>query len=121
MPGPLPYDPAALAELQAVNPDDRGAFVVELIDLFLRDTPPLLEAIARAEQTRDSTLAGRSAHSIKGSAGNFGAGGVTDLARAIETAAKANDWPQVAATLPLLRQAFAELASALRQVPRPQA
>lgn len=56
----------------------------EIIELFLEDSPKLLEDIRSALQDGDTQAAYRAAHTLKGSAGNFDAHDVVTLAQRLE-------------------------------------
>jgi len=63
-------DPKIIASLD--DPDDPG-FLVELVDLFLADTPPRLEGLCQAAAERNWEVAVEAAHALQGSAANMGA------------------------------------------------
>lgn len=99
--------PEAIEALRAVSPDDGGRFLTELIDIFLQDTPLRLKDLADAVAAGNADGAMRAAHSIKGSAGNFGAQTLACLAFDCETAAKAGRLAEVTEKRPALEEAFA--------------
>lgn len=105
--------PEAIEALRAVSPDDGGQFLTELIDIFLQDTPLRLKELADALAARDAAVATRAAHSIKGSAGNFGANALARLALECEIAAKTGQLDTVLAKTPALEDAFATVRVAL--------
>ena len=107
-------NPAAIEALRAVSPEDGGAFLTELIDIFLADTPPRVAAIENALVVNDTDGVIRAAHSIKGSAGNFGAERLARLAHTIETAAKKNDLATAAAQLADFKEAYTSAAAMLQ-------
>ena len=109
----LPYDPAAVAELQAVNPDDGGAFVAELVEIYLRDTPALLDQLREAVHRGNLSEAARAAHTLKGSSGTFGASRMVEASRVAEQVARGESDMAFAAVLAELTAAYAELAPAL--------
>jgi HPt (histidine-containing phosphotransfer) domain-containing protein len=111
--------PEAIEALRAVAPDDGGQFLTELIDIFLRDTPLQIKALTNAVSAGDAAVALRAAHSIKGSAGNFGATAFARLAWECEMAAKAGALTEVASKLPALEQGFATVHVALTALRRP--
>lgn len=106
-------NPEAIDALRAVSPDDGGAFLTELIDIFLHDTPLRLKELADATTAGDAPVATRAAHSIKGSSGNFGAAALSRLAFELETAGKAGRLDEVAAKQSALEQQFALVRDAL--------
>lgn len=110
---PPVYDPAALEALREVSPEDGGAFLRELVEIFLHDTPERMGEIGAALAAGDAPVLTRAAHSIKGSAGNFGAEQLAAISRAIETHAKAGDLAAIPALQPDLHAAFERLREAL--------
>ena len=66
-------DQAVLDRLRELNEDDEPDIVTELIDLFLRDTPPRLAALKDAIKEGDAQALSQTAHTLKGSSANLGA------------------------------------------------
>lgn len=93
-------DASVLDGLVALSPDDNGAFVRELIDIFLQDAPPRLAEIDAALARGDGRTASRAAHAIKGSCGNFGAVRLHATSLAMERAAASGDLAAARALLP---------------------
>ena len=58
--------------------------VAELVDLFLEDLPRLMQEIEAAVATGDARALQRSAHTLKGAVGNFGAHPCFDASRELE-------------------------------------
>ena len=65
--------------------------LVEMINLFVEDAPRLLAAMRDALQRNDMPVLERSAHSMKGAAGNLSAQVTTAAALQLETNAKSGD------------------------------
>jgi HPt (histidine-containing phosphotransfer) domain-containing protein len=115
LPAPF-FDPQALENLRAINPDDGGEFLRELVDIFLADTPLRLAEIEQALAAGNAGDLTRAAHSIKGSSSNFGASRLTDLARDLETCSKAGNFDDARASLPALQAEFNRLRPAFEQL-----
>ena len=116
-PQPAPYlDPNAIENLRAINPDDGGEFLRELINIFLADTPVRIAEIEQAAAAGCAADLMRAAHSIKGSAANFGAMELTQLARELENLGRAGNLAVVCASLESLRSEFARLLPALEKL-----
>ena len=109
-------DPDAIAALNAVSPDDGGAFLRELIDIFLADTPQRFNEIHTSLARNDAPTLTRAAHSIKGAAGNFGARELARQAQQIESHAKAADFPGVSSLLPALESEYARVKAAMESL-----
>ncbi len=73
-----------LAQLREIGGNE---FVTEMIGMFLQQTPGLLRTLRAGLEANDLRAVQREAHSLKSSAGNFGARVVQELAFAIERAA----------------------------------
>src|SRR5262249_30315009 len=61
------------------------ALLRELAELFLRESPALVEAVANAVGKGDVSLLKTAAHALKGSVDNFAAPGAFDAALRLET------------------------------------
>lgn len=108
--GTMPFDLAAA--LHRVEGDQE--LFKELVGLFLENTPALLAELEEALRQGDAARALRAAHSLKGSAGNFAAQDVFELAREIEQAAKNDDLAYVHSKVTSLREQVERLMDALR-------
>lgn len=60
-------------ELISLSDDGNPELLLELIDIFLSDTPTKIEAIRQGAVAADFHAMERAAHSLKGSSGNLGA------------------------------------------------
>jgi HPt (histidine-containing phosphotransfer) domain-containing protein len=109
-------DPAVLDALVALSPGDNGAFVRELIDIFLQDSRPRLEEIENSLTQGDTTTASRAAHAIKGSCGNFGATRLHASSLTMEKTAERGDLEAARALLPGLREDYEATLRELEKV-----
>jgi two-component system sensor histidine kinase/response regulator len=87
--------------------------LTELIRLFLTDAPHLLDAMRNALQQGDMTLLERSAHSMKGAAGNLSAQVTVNAASQLERSAKKGDAESSKANLAALEGAVERLLPVL--------
>lgn len=108
-------DPVVIANLRALSPGE-PAFLGELIDIYLLDTPLRLAEVEAALARSDGPLLIRAAHSIKGSSGNFGATALIRLALQIEECGKTGDFAGAGATLPACQAEYARVHAALRRL-----
>jgi HPt (histidine-containing phosphotransfer) domain-containing protein len=69
--------------------DGSDEFIVESIDMFLRQTPDLLQLISNSITQQDWANAGESAHKLKPTLGFFGMLNTQALIQQIETSCKA--------------------------------
>ena len=84
-PHSLPVDPEVLEMLASLQEPGEPDLLIELVTLFLRDTPERLEDLL--VRPLDGNHVARVAHAVKGSAGNLGAMVLQECARALEEAA----------------------------------
>jgi HPt (histidine-containing phosphotransfer) domain-containing protein len=109
-------NPDAIQALRELSPDGDGAFLQELIAIYLTDTPKQLALLEEALARQDAIVVTRAAHTIKGSSGNFGADDFATLARQIETEGKANNLAAAAALVPEFKRRFDQVAAALKEL-----
>jgi two-component system, sensor histidine kinase and response regulator len=80
-------DERVLAELMASTGDDI-AFVRELVETYLADTPTQLEAMTAAVDADDADALVRPAHTLKSSSATVGAMRLSAVARELEMAGR---------------------------------
>ena len=95
-PQPPPVDAEVLEMLESLQEPGEPDLIVELITLFLKDTPDRLAEL-RARPL-DASHVARVAHAVKGSAGNLGAMVLQDCASALEHAAHRAEGPETLAS-----------------------
>jgi CheY-like chemotaxis protein/HPt (histidine-containing phosphotransfer) domain-containing protein len=104
-------DRATLAEL-AANTD--AAFVRELVDTYLDDSPRLLDDMRQALRDDNATLLARSAHSLKSNSASVGALGLSALAKELELAGKAGQLDGAQEQVERLARTYTDMAAALK-------
>lgn len=65
-------------------------FALELLQLFVEDNQPFVEAAKQALVSQDAAIVAQTAHKIKGSSANIGAPMIQTVAEQLERAAKTN-------------------------------
>jgi HPt (histidine-containing phosphotransfer) domain-containing protein len=85
-------DEDVLAELLASTGDD-PAFVRELLETYLSETPEQLEAMTAAIDADDAAALVRPAHTLKSSSATLGAMRLSALGRELEVAGRAGSLP----------------------------
>jgi|HubBroStandDraft_2_1064218.scaffolds.fasta_scaffold132265_2 two-component system sensor histidine kinase/response regulator len=71
--------------------EGNSELLIELVQLFSEEAPQLIEAMRKSLQQGDMQGLARSAHSMKGAAGNFLAHGTAGAALQLENDAKRGD------------------------------
>jgi|GEM_PF-3145714 two-component system sensor histidine kinase/response regulator len=85
---------------------------IELIGMLVDDAAPIVDALGTCLQANDITQANELAHSLKGIAGNVGAGELRDAADRLQTATA----PDAAPARSVLAEDLAAVAEALDRV-----
>ncbi len=104
-------DGTNLAVLQAGA--DGDAAVAELIDLFLEDLGPSVEAIRAAVTARAASRLVGAAHALKGSCGSLGANALARVVALLEAAGRSADLDGAGKLLPDLERELARARAAL--------
>lgn len=81
----------------------------ELVELFLEESPSMLAAIKGAVAQHDTKALEYSAHTLKGSVGNFGAKNVYEAAFVLEQAGRAESLSGTEVAFATLEKALQEL------------
>lgn len=105
------FDDKPLAMLRRVG---RESLARKMIDLFLVSAPGRVAAIGAAHAAGDLTVAERTAHSLKPSAGQLGAVALQSVCQEIEDASAAGDVAAIGALLPRLADEFSAADAWLR-------
>jgi CheY-like chemotaxis protein len=107
-------DQGVIASLRELGgPDDPGLFV-ELVNLFLSDTPERMRTLSEAFERRDPSALEHAAHALKSSSANLGALGLSGLFRDIEAAGREKDLERARPLVERTRPEFERVQAALR-------
>lgn len=107
-------DREVIATLRELGGEDDPALFIELVNLFLADTPERLQAMREALEKRDLHAVERAAHALKSSSANLGALGLSHLFREIESAGRERDLDRTASLVERARPEYERVEAALR-------
>jgi two-component system sensor histidine kinase/response regulator len=110
--GETVLDRATIGELRL---NYRRDALIELMELFTRDSRALVSKIGDAVKGDDASTLVEAAHSLKGSAATFGAARVAELCAQLETLDPAADPDGASTRLQQLEHALERTESALRE------
>jgi PAS domain S-box-containing protein len=110
-----PLDPHVIAVLRGLGVQDGPDLFRELVDLFIGELAPRIEGIRSAIQAADPGAVFQWAHSLKGSAGNFGAGRLAALCGQIEHEARRGSTSESVALMLALEVEARRVRSALEE------
>ncbi len=117
-PGPMvsaaALDPVCIAGLKELREPGQPDPLVELAELFNRESETCMQRVEGASAQRDANTAARAAHSLKGSASNLGAHRLASLCAAMEESAKNHDWSALSGQLTETKTELARVREALQ-------
>ncbi len=113
-------DPSVLAGLRELQEPGEPDTAVELIDLFLRDTPGKIQSIQSAIARSDASALKESAHSLKGSASNLGARRLARLCAELEMRARDQRLTEAAGLFDKLTEEYGRVCFVLEQEKKKQ-
>jgi HPt (histidine-containing phosphotransfer) domain-containing protein len=90
--------------------------LLEIIELFLRDSPAMLHAVRLEAKRMEPDALAKAAHVLKGSAANFGVSPLYELARELEHCARAKDLSSVPEIMSRIERAFEGFEQALARM-----
>ena len=85
-------DPKVIEELRALQLGGSPSFLVELIDIFLKEQAQHLQRLRSAYDGHDAAGVERVAHTMKGSCGNLGARDLSKVCAELQGVARQGDW-----------------------------
>ena len=109
-------DQAVLEELLSFADDGDPELLLDLIHLFLEDSPSKVAAVQESLANGDFEAAEHAAHALKGSAGNLGARLVQDVCEQLQVSTRKQQMDACRELAPKLVAHYAEAEQALKQV-----
>jgi PAS domain S-box-containing protein len=107
--------PAALERLMQTIGDD-AELLPALIDTFLRDVPQLVDSARRGLQQGQADEVRRAAHTLKSNGATFGAMGLSELSRQLESLARSGTLEGTAELIARLEAEYEQVRIALEAV-----
>jgi HPt (histidine-containing phosphotransfer) domain-containing protein len=90
-PSTASLDASVLETIRALDRQGTAEILKNVIDIFFRETPPLLQALHQAASQGDAAALQRTAHSLKSGSDNLGARRLAELCRELEASARSGD------------------------------
>jgi len=106
-------DPEVISGLRDLEEGSPG-LLEELVEMFLEDAPPRIEALGVAVEEGDAHSVERISHSLKGSSGNMGGRRMSEVSEKLQIAGASADLEQAPDLLSSLREEFDRMREALR-------
>lgn len=108
-------DQSALDELRACDPEGTG-LLAELIEIYLTDTPPRLNALRLAFEAGQPQALAHEAHALKSSSAQLGARALAETCKRLEMLGREGTLAGVEPLVERLPQDFEAVKRALRAV-----
>jgi CheY-like chemotaxis protein len=108
-----PPEPLLDRNVLLARVDGDPELLQEVVGLFLDDAPRLLSEVRAAVTRRDAPVLERTAHTLKGCVGNFGAKKIFDMARRLEEIGRGGDLSHAEAAWAELEEEMAHFHRAL--------
>ena len=105
-----PLDQSVLEGLRELGDSD---LLTELVNLFVEEVPPHLEALRQVVESGDAPSVERIAHTLKGSCGNMGATRMASLCAKLQDAGASEDLSSSSELLKRLEAEFERVRSVL--------
>ena len=109
-------DMSVVEELLALVDDGDPELLVDLIQLFLDDSPSKVRAITEGLAENDLDKIERAAHSLKGSSGNLGAVLLQETCDRMQLASRRHETAAVRLLVPAVVANYSATETALRQL-----
>jgi HPt (histidine-containing phosphotransfer) domain-containing protein len=113
---PPALDPDVIASLRELTPPGEPDVLTEVLQLFLADVPGRIGRLRQAWHASNAAEVQRAAHSLKGSAGNIGAGDLLAVCRTIDDAAKAGELAQMVELVARLDAEYARVEAEIAEL-----
>ncbi len=106
-------DNAALDNIRALQEDGSNAILAKIINMYLTNSPKLLEKLQEATATGNGELLRASAHSLKSASANLGAKKLAELCQQLEPLGSEDKAGEAVATLGIVEFEFEAVCNAL--------
>lgn len=106
-----PVDMSVIESLRDLGDDE---LVLELVEIFMEDTPPRLEELAKAYIDGDAERIESVAHSLKSSCANLGAIRLSEICRDLEAKGREGELAQAEELIVLSQEEYQRVSESLQ-------
>jgi HPt (histidine-containing phosphotransfer) domain-containing protein len=107
-------DMRVIQDLRDLGGEDDPGLLLELVDMFLADSPARMTEIQTSLANGDVKTLERAAHTLKSSSANIGALGLSKLCKQMEELARKQTCESIPSLFEASTKSLAEVATALR-------
>jgi HPt (histidine-containing phosphotransfer) domain-containing protein len=109
-------DPVVAENLRQLTLPGEPDVLTQVLHLFLQEAPKRIQRLEEAWQSGDHAEVHRAAHSLKGSAGNIGAGPMFAVCRDLDEQAQAGDLTNAADLVAALAREYARVEAEIQRL-----
>ncbi len=109
-------DMNVINQLKKLGGESDSSFLIQLIDMYLKLSPPLIQSIRQHIEKGELDSAGQVTHKLKGSSLNLGATRMASICKKLELACRENNLTGALETYRLLADAFTQTESELKKI-----
>ncbi|OQX96643.1 hypothetical protein B6I21_00440 [candidate division KSB1 bacterium 4572_119] len=110
-----PIDESVIEMLASMDEGDEKVFLKEMINVFLQETPPLIENMKKGFDKGDKELFTRSAHTLKSSSANLGALILSEMNKELEMLGKNGGMTKAPEKMKEVEKEFQKVKKALEE------
>jgi len=111
-----PLDPGVIERLRQLTPPGEPDVLAEVLGIFLEEVPRRIQRLRIALAAGDIVEVARSAHSLKGSAGNIGAADLYDICTRLDAQARDGDLTGAGTLVDEMGAEFGKVESAIHRL-----
>ncbi len=108
-------DGSALEAIRTLERQGSAEVLKKVIEIYFRETPPLLQSLREAAVRTDAAALQRAAHSLKSGSANLGARRLAELCRGLEAAARSGDLSEAQQQVAEIEVEFGKVIPALAE------
>jgi two-component system sensor histidine kinase/response regulator len=109
-------DPDVIETLRQLTPPGEPDVLAEVLQMFLDEVPPRIDRVRNAYASGNIQEVHRSAHSLKGSAGNVGAHALHAVCKQLDELGRSGDLAAAGPLVDALGTEFAKVEAEIRRV-----
>lgn len=109
-------DMSVVQELLDLTGDGDPELLLDLVQMFLEDSPERIKTIQQSTQSGDMEAMSQAAHSLKGSAGNLGLSVLQETCDQLQVLGHKKAADEVQALMPAMETQFSDALEALREL-----
>ncbi|MGH6820486.1 MAG: response regulator, partial [Methylocella sp.] len=112
--GEAQLDTGALQRIEALQREGTPNIVVKVLDMYLENSPKLVNDIEQAVQRHDTAVLHLTAHTLKSSSATLGATALAELCKELEALAQKGGQQQAGGQVAALRREYEAVCTALQ-------